>query len=97
LALFPFRQRFVELGVWRGGAAFAGIIFIVGYVAAAGGMIEHFVWFNEYPPKFALITTIEILIQTALMGPWVVSWCRRFKVAVSGDATPVHNAVNATA
>lgn len=61
-ALFPLRKRFIELGVWKGGLAFGAVIFIVGYVAASGGMIEHFVWFNEYPLKFALITFIEILI-----------------------------------
>jgi hypothetical protein len=80
LALFPFRKRFVELGVWSGGLAFGAVIFIVGFVAASGGMIEHFIWFNEYPAKFAAITFIEILIQVAIMGPWTVSWMKRSNI-----------------
>jgi hypothetical protein len=80
LALFPLRKRFMELGTWGGGLAFGAIIFVVGYVAASGGMIEHFVWFNEYPVKFAAITFVEILIQVAIMGPWTVSWMKRFNI-----------------
>jgi hypothetical protein len=80
LALFPVQRRFVELGVWRGGFAFGAIIFVIGFVAASGGMIEHFVWFTEYPLKFALITFVEILVQCLIMGPWVVSWCGKYKV-----------------
>jgi hypothetical protein len=76
-ALFPLRKRFIELGTWKGGLAFGAVIFVVGYVAASGGMIEHFVWFNEYPLKFALITFVEILLQVALMGPWSVAWAER--------------------
>jgi len=77
IILFPLRKRFMELGVWSGGFVFAGIIFVVGFVAASGGMIEHFVWFTEYPSKFALITFIEILIQVAIMGPWAVKWMKQ--------------------
>ncbi len=80
LALFPVRTQFLELGVWRGGLAFGAIIFVVGYVAASGGMIEHFVWFTEYPVKFAAITFVEILIQIAIMGPWTVAWMKRSRV-----------------
>jgi hypothetical protein len=80
IALFPLRKRFMEMGTWAGGLVFGGIIFVVGYIAASGGMIEHFVWFNEYPIKFAAITFIEILIQVAIMGPWTVSWAKRYQV-----------------
>jgi hypothetical protein len=80
LALFPFRKRFIEMGIWTGGILFGAVIFLIGYVAASGGMIEHFVYFNEYPFKFAMITFIEILIQVLLMGPWVVGWMKRYKV-----------------
>jgi hypothetical protein len=80
LVLFPLRKRFLELGIWVGGLAFAAIIFVVGFVAASGGMIEHFVWFTEYPVRFAWITFIEILIQTALMGPWTVAWMKKARV-----------------
>lgn len=81
LVLFPMRQRFTELGIWRGGLALGAIIFVVGYVAASGGMVEHFVWFSEYPLKFAIITFIEILIQVVIMGPWAVAWMTRLEPA----------------
>ncbi len=68
VVLFPFRNRILELGTWYGGLAVADIIFIVGFVAASGGMIEHLLYFNEYPLKFALITFVEVLIQALLMG-----------------------------
>ncbi len=89
IALFPLRRRFVELGTWGGGFVLGGIIFMIGYIAASGGMIEHFVWFNEYPFKFAMITFIEILIQVAIMGPWTVSWMKRSKVEQDALGTPL--------
>ena len=76
LALFPLSNYFVKMGIWRGGLVFGGIIFVVGYIAASGGMIEHFVWFNEYPVAFAAITFVEILIQVIIMGPCVGTGCR---------------------
>lgn len=83
IVLFPFRQRLLELGTWYGGLAIAGIIFVMGFVAASGGMIEHFVYFKaaDYPVKFAAITFIEILIQTLLMGPIIVWLDNRFNWA----------------
>ncbi len=81
LALFPLSKSLVEMGTWKGGLVFGGIIFIVGYIAASGGMIEHFVWFNEYPVQFAAITFVEILIQVIIMGPWTVAWMKRWQVA----------------
>ena len=79
-AFFPLRKAFTNMGTWRGGMAFAAVIFVVGYVAASGGMIEHLVWFNESPPAFAAITFVEILIQSLIMGPWTVAWSRRAQV-----------------
>jgi len=80
LVLFPFRQRILQLGKWSGGFAITFVILIIGFVAASGGMIEHFVFFNaaDYPIKFAVITFIEILIQTLLMGPMIVRLDLRF-------------------
>jgi len=82
IVLFPFRKQINELGILRGGLAVAGFVFVAGYVAASGGMIEHFVYFKaeDYPVKFAVITFIEILIQAVLMGPWTVAWMRRWRV-----------------
>ena len=70
----------MELGVWAGGRRFCSkFFFVVGYVAASGGMVEHFVSFTEYPVKFALITFIEILVQVIIMGPWTVLWIESSK------------------
>ena len=76
-ALFPLRRAFIQMGTWAGGLSFGAVILVVGYIAASGGMIEHFVWFNEYPVKFAMITLVEILIQVVIMGPWAVGWAKR--------------------
>jgi hypothetical protein len=82
LILLPFLARLMELGTWRGGLLVGGIIFVAGFVAASGGMIEHFVYFKpeDYPATFAAITFVEILIQTALMGPMIVGLSGRFGV-----------------
>ena len=83
LVLFPFRKQIVEFGILRGGLMVAGFVFVAGYVAASGGMIEHFVYFKaaDYPVKFAVITFIEILIQVVIMGPWIVAWIKRYQVS----------------
>ena len=82
VVLFPFRKRISELGTWSGGLAITAIIFVMGYVAASGGIIEHFVFFKaaDYPVKFAVITFTEVLIQTLLMGTMIVRLDKRFNV-----------------
>jgi hypothetical protein len=83
LVIFPFRKQIVEFGIVRGGLIVAGFVFVAGYVAASGGMIEHFVYFKaaDYPVKFAAITFVEILIQVVIMGPWIVAWMKRYQVS----------------
>jgi hypothetical protein len=81
LVLFPFRKQLVEMGTWAGGLLFGAIIFVIGFVAGSGGMIESLVYFSNYPVKFAMITFVEILIQAILMGPWVVAWIKRYRVS----------------
>ncbi|WP_292391571.1 hypothetical protein [Methanosarcina sp. UBA5] len=78
--LLPFRKRIFELGQVWGGLLITAIVFVFGYLAASGGLIEHYVYFTaeSYPLKFALITLIEILIQTLLLGQLVMLWERRF-------------------
>jgi hypothetical protein len=80
LVLFPFWERIKQLGIWGGGALVAGFVFVAGFVAASGGMIEHFVYFKaeDYPALFAAITFVEILIQTAIMGPAVVYFGKKY-------------------
>jgi hypothetical protein len=82
--LFPFRQRILDMGKY-GGWAISLVIFVMGFVAASGGMIEHFVYFKaaDYPVKFAEITFVEILIQTLIMGPMIVGLDRRFTKKVA--------------
>jgi hypothetical protein len=81
LVLFPLKERIMQLGILRGGLIVAGFVFIAGYVAASGGMIEHFVYFKaeDYPVAFAMITFVEILIQTAIMGPAVLYFAKRYE------------------
>jgi hypothetical protein len=83
--LFPFRRRILELGSWIGGLTVAAILLVMGYVAASGGMIEHFVFFKAeaYPLKFAVITFIEIFIQALLIGLMVV-WAVKKWVSPGG-------------
>jgi hypothetical protein len=73
IVLFPFVGRILALGTWKGGLAVAGIIWVVGFVAASGGPIEHLVYLNEYPVRFAVISLVEILIQSVALG-WLVVW-----------------------
>jgi hypothetical protein len=75
LVLFPFRQHIQELGSWVGGLALVSILFVMGYVASSGGMIEHYIFFKQedYPIKFAAITFVEVLVQTLLMG-FIIVW-----------------------
>jgi hypothetical protein len=78
--LLPFRKQIFELGQLWGGFSITSIVFVFGYLAASGGMIEHYVYFTaeSYPLKFALITLIEILIQTLLLGQLIMLWERKF-------------------
>jgi hypothetical protein len=79
-ALFPFYRRIAELKPWVGGLALMSLILVMGYIAASGGIIEHFVFFNsqDYPLKFALITLVEISTQAFLMGMMIVWLGQRF-------------------
>ncbi len=81
LALFPFRDRLYQLGQLRGGLAITGILFLVGTLAAGGGLIEHFVFFTVYPAQFAMITFWEVLLQTLLLGQLCMWWALRWDLA----------------
>lgn len=82
--LFPFRQRIIDLGPLNGTAAVAAAVFVIGYVAASGGLIEHWVFFTEYPLRFAGITLVEVFLQAVVLGYLVA----RFAVRPVG-ASPV--------
>lgn len=80
LVLLPFRARIFEFGQIKGGLIITAIVLVFGYIAASGGLIEHYVYFTapSYPLKFALITLIEIIIQTALLGQLLMVCERTF-------------------
>ena len=65
LVLFPVLSQLTKLGKWKGGFLLGGILFVIGYIAASGGMIEHLIFFTKeaYPLTFVQITFVEILIQ----------------------------------
>lgn len=81
LLLFPLKKQILDFGVWRGGLFIASFVFVAGFVAASGGMIEHFVFFKpeDYPVKFAAITFVEVLIQVIIMGPAVAYFAKRYE------------------
>ncbi len=76
IVLSPFRKVFVAMHYLMAAMLLGSIVFIIGYVAASGGMIEHFVFFSEYPVHFAFITLIEVAVQSAVLG-LAVAWLMR--------------------
>jgi hypothetical protein len=84
IVLFPLRRAMLSLPLWLEAVTLGGIVLIFGYVAASGGMIEHFVFFSEYPAQFALITSVEVLLQSLILG-FGVAWLDR----ALGGAVPV--------
>jgi hypothetical protein len=82
VVLFPFRKRIVELGALNGTLAVAGSIFVIGYVAASGGLIEHWIFFTEYPLRFAGITLVEVLFQAVVLGYIVTRYGARPVVGI---------------
>jgi hypothetical protein len=76
--LIPFRKTLWDTGYGKGGVLIGALIFVTGYVAASGGLIEHPVCFVPIPYAFYPITFIEVLIQTMLPGLLVMWWEGRF-------------------
>jgi len=68
LLFFNTRDESWGLGQVRGGLAVSSVIFLVGYVAAAAGMIDHIVFFIQIPVGFTVITFFEILLYALLFG-----------------------------
>ncbi|MEM3536271.1 MAG: hypothetical protein QXF44_00690 [Candidatus Bathyarchaeia archaeon] len=78
LVLLPFRRKIMQLGQYKGGFAITAILFIVGEVASSGGIIERFVYYTPIPIGFVVITFVEILIQTLLLGQLIMLWEKKF-------------------
>jgi hypothetical protein len=84
----------MELGQYLGGLSVTALIFFVGEVASAGGIIDRFVYYTPIPLGFVVITFFEILIQTLVFGQLLRS-CKDWSV---GDSHPsrsafhIHNA-----
>jgi hypothetical protein len=72
--LLPFRKTLWSLGRLRGGILLGIVLFVLTYLAASGGMIEHMVYFIPIPLSFYTITFVEVLIQTLLLGLLVMWW-----------------------
>ena len=79
LVLYPFRVRILELGRVWGGLSASAVIFVAGYVAASGGIIERAVYYTPLPLGFVLITVTEILIQALLFGQVLLYWMKKFR------------------
>jgi hypothetical protein len=79
LVLYPFRVRILELGRVWGGLSASAVIFVAGYVAASGGIIERAVYYQPLPSGFVLITVTEILIQALLFGQVLLAWMKKFR------------------
>lgn len=80
IVLLPFRKRLHEFTQLKGGLIISAIVLVFGYIAASGGLIEHYVYFTSesYPLKFALITLVEIIIQTTLLGQLFIFFEKKF-------------------
>jgi hypothetical protein len=72
--LIPFRKTLWSYGRVRGGLLLGVVLFVLTYVAASGGMIEHLVYFIPIPSSFYAVTFVEVLIQTLLLGLLVMWW-----------------------
>jgi hypothetical protein len=77
LVLYPFRVRILELGRVWGGLSASAVIFVAGYVAASGGIIERAVYYTPLPLGFVLVTVTEILIQALLFGQVLLYWMKK--------------------
>lgn len=78
VAILPIFGWIKKTTQFKSGLIIGLIIFLVGYVASSGGLIEHEVFFTEYPLRFALISLVEIFIQSFLFGQIVVLFSRKF-------------------
>jgi hypothetical protein len=78
--------------VFQGGFLLGIVLFVLRYVAASGGMIEHMVSFIPIPLSFYSITFVEVLIQTLLLGLLVMWWEGRLNrdFSVSQEEPPVY-------
>lgn len=74
----PLRICILKPGKWWGGFAIGGLIFVAGYLATSGVMIEHVVFFSEYSTRFAEITSVKVLFPTLLIGILAVRLDRRY-------------------
>ncbi|MEM3731236.1 MAG: hypothetical protein QW667_03970 [Candidatus Bathyarchaeia archaeon] len=81
LVLLPFRRKIMQFGQYLGGLIITSILFIVGEIASSGGIIERFVYYTPIPLDFVVITFVEILIQTLLLGQLIMIWEKKFNKA----------------
>lgn len=78
VAFLPLVEWLKKQAQLKGGLIIGSIIFFIGYVAASGGLIEHEVYFTEYPLRFALISLVEILTYSFLFGQLVMKLIKKY-------------------
>ena len=78
IAFFPLVGWIKTQSRLKGGLVIGTILFLIGYVAASGGLIEHEVFFTVYPVRFAAISFVEILAYSFLFGQVVVRLIRKY-------------------
>lgn len=78
VAFLPLLSWLKKQTQFKGGLIIGSIMFLIGYVAASGGLIEHEVYFTEYPLRFALISLVEISIYSFLFGQLVMKLARKY-------------------
>lgn len=78
VAFLPLVDWLKKQSQLKGGLIIGSIIFFIGYVAAAGGLIEHEVYFTEYPLRFALISLVEIATYSFLFGQLVMKLAKKY-------------------
>lgn len=78
IALLPLFDWIKKQPQFKGGLIIGLIMFFIGYVAASGGLIEHEVFFTEYPLRFALITLVELSAYSFLFGQLLVKLLKKY-------------------
>lgn len=78
VAFLPLVDWLKKQSQLKGGLVIGSIMFFIGYVAASGGLIEHEVYFTEYPLRFALISLVEISTYSFLFGQLVMKLMKKF-------------------
>ena len=78
IVFLPLFKWIKAQGQLKGGLIIGSILFFIGYVAASGGLIEHEVFFTEYPLRFALISLLEIATYSFVFGQLIIKLTNKY-------------------